>query len=214
MERAKSAQAPKSRCGFSSHGTDVVKVVAVPEDEAKWITEMLSFKPLLAGYTYKYLTARHDADLPSKALCEQVVKALLELIDAMYRGDPPPRRHAKVSDFINEANATNPAKLAAMYGGEADSRVQSVAYELKLLDSLFEAALAPYNRVHFSRAGGGPLGGGVGRGPIGAVQKYLYVSMQVLKACHRRPSATCFIYPAPAPSVFFVLLLLLLLLQL
>ena len=73
----------------------------------------------------------------------ELVGALLDLLDDLDFGDPPPRRHPKVKDYLAEAKAQNAAELAVLYGGEPNVKIQNVAYELKLLDALFEASLAP-----------------------------------------------------------------------
>lgn len=49
-----------------------------------------------------------------------------------------------VQEALKEANATKPAAFATLFGGEPDARVQNICVEIKLLDAVFEAALAPY----------------------------------------------------------------------
>lgn len=67
-------------------------------------------------------------------------------------------------------------------GGQVCSEVQNICVETKLLDVLFEAAIAPYNQCFFRASPEGPFDSIVTSQLPAAVQKYLYACIQV---CYR-----------------------------
>ena len=90
---------------------------------------------------------RHEKQrVPPIDLCEAVTLQCLALIDDLRKGENnlTPPRHLNVAEAMKEANATLPAVFATFFTGEPDARVQRMAMECKVLDAVFEAALAPY----------------------------------------------------------------------
>jgi len=92
-------------------------------------------------------SVRHEKQrVPPIDLCEAVTLQCLALIDDLRKGENnlTPPRHLNVAEAMKEANATLPAVFVTLFTGEPDARVQRMAMECKVLDAVFEAALAPY----------------------------------------------------------------------
>jgi hypothetical protein len=66
------------------------------------------------------------------------------------------------------------------FGGEVNPKIQTLCLQTKLLDALFAAALAPYNRQHFERGAGvlGPFASPVTSVQPAATQKFIYLCIQ------------------------------------
>ena len=52
-----------------------------------------------------------------------------------------------INDALKKANTSSPQQFADSFSGEPNPIAQKIAVEIKLVDALFAAALAPYNRV-------------------------------------------------------------------
>ena len=52
-----------------------------------------------------------------------------------------------IHDALKKANSSTPQQFADSFTGELNPVAQKIAVEIKLVDALFAAALAPYNRV-------------------------------------------------------------------
>ena len=71
------------------------------------------------------------------------MRVSLDLIETLVKGEAPPRRFKNMSEYIHEANEMMPAEFSKRFGGEADVKMQRLCYETKVMDAVFEAALAP-----------------------------------------------------------------------
>ena len=179
-----------SRLLFSTSKStvDALKIVPLTQRESAAIDEMIGRRYLFK--LYAFLAQVYDPSgagaepPPYLKLCEKLVSECLGLIDAFRKGAPPKRRHEAMAEHIKEANATLPAQFASFYTGEPNAWAQRIAVETKLLDAVFEAALAPYNRaLHAARpfeefaALTTAKKNENAEGPR-ALQKFLYVAVQ------------------------------------
>lgn len=78
-------------------------------------------------------------------------------------------------ETLREANSVNPTVFRTFFTGDSDPQAQVLAFETKLVDSVFEAAIAPYN--YASEVSCMPFEGQ--NESATAVQKLLYVTMQM-----------------------------------
>jgi hypothetical protein len=156
---------------------DVLKIQPLSSHDTAQLTSILSRIRLFKKYAYLWHAVGLGEPAPS-SIAEVVAGQCLDVIDDIGKGSPPPRRHGgSVSEAMKEALATSPYTFAALYGGDADTRLQKVAFEVKLFDAVFEAALAPYN--HAALMGkSSPFDSSDNNEAIMAVQKFLYVTIQ------------------------------------
>ena len=172
------------RVCFSSEssGLDVLKLTPVLDNESRQLRQLLAHVPLQRRFAYMFHAA---ADVSSGAtlplgLCEAVCASCLDIIDLLRRGLPPPRRHnGSVPESMKEAHASKAVAFSTFFGGEPDMRMQKMACELKLLDAVFSAAVAPYNYAAAALRRGGPFNSKIpGVELLSAVQKFLFVTVQ------------------------------------
>ena len=172
----------KSRVGFalSSTGAEVIKIMPISLAEDATIANMLGYVPTLQLYTARYLMAKTDDELPVD-MCKPLVRLLVALVeDLSIKGTARDTSDFSDSELSREALDLNITDLSALYNsGEINSPAQSIAVDVKLLNVLFDAALAPYNRCYFAREGDGPFGRKPASGLPKAVQRLIFVCLQV-----------------------------------
>ena len=146
--RVKKSSGANLRLVFSAEDTsvNVLKLIPLSPTETDQVETMLSFLPIFALYAYRYKSEPQ----PPLDMCEDMIRVSLDLVDVLTKGAAPPRRHKHLMDYIHEANDMMPAEFAALFGGEADAKMQQICYETKVMDAVFEAALAPCKH-HFHR---------------------------------------------------------------
>jgi hypothetical protein len=160
----------RSRCGFrtKSSGVDIVKIMPITKEEDVLLNRLLSYIPILHLYAHNYKVEKLKH--PPVHMCERMVAMLLCLINDLVKGGFTSVGSKTVVDSCNEANAVSTIELASIYGGEPNRMyvmpflaldslmsyftppfrvvfsVQRMCCEVKLMNAVFEAALAPYNR--------------------------------------------------------------------
>ena len=73
------------------------------------------------------------------------MRLCLDCIDDFSQNESAVRTNASVDEIMKEATQP-PQDFAKLFSGEPNSMAQKVAIEVKLMDAIFAAALAPYNR--------------------------------------------------------------------
>jgi hypothetical protein len=125
----------------------VLKVQPLFSTDVSKLNKLLGYIPTFRKYCFAY----HAATSPCSGnaplhMCEAVVSQCVDLIEDLRKGEEvAPLKGRNVPEMIKEANTLKAGDLPARYAGESDVRLQNMAYELKLLDAVFDAALAPYN---------------------------------------------------------------------
>ncbi len=133
----------RNRVGFSvkKSGSDIFKVIPALED-ADIVDKCMAYLPIFKLYAHRYKT---DEQLPLD-LCEQLISVVLMLIDDLTRGEF--KLPGTMADLVNEANSLQAAAFALKFGGEPEVTFQNATVDIKLIDAIFDAALAPYCRGH------------------------------------------------------------------
>ena len=197
------------RLVFSSSPSaiDVLKLMPLTAVDGKQVHSLCSRTRLFRLYANRYQSFDAEkGEQPPIELCEAVVAQCLALIDELHKGDPPPSpRHATLADAMKEANNTLPAVFSTFFTGEPHFRMQRFAMEVKLLDAVFDAALAPYNRALNDAR---PFQQQVSSDQPRALAKFLYVTIQCALAGSNsaqeyfagRSSRAWFAPPSPSAS--------------
>ena len=83
-----------------------------------------------------------------------------------------------MAEALKEVASKTPEDFASLCAGEPNFDAQKMACEIKLLDAVFEAALAPYNYAEVMSEDGRPFEEISGSGAPRALQKFLHVTLQ------------------------------------
>jgi hypothetical protein len=160
---AKKRRNATRRVVFSSElrAHDVLKIVPLEAAFVSRLKKLTSFIPALKRFAHSYhasaLAKDFDVSGPVAVIgqCESLMEHCLDLIGEFRKsGNSPHFQHISKTAFLatmKESYHMVPATLAQLFSGEPDPRMQKLAYEVKLLDALFNAIIAPYN--WWSRSG-------------------------------------------------------------
>jgi hypothetical protein len=88
------------------------------------------------------------------------------------------RLGGNLAEALKEVASKTPEEFAVLCTGEPNFDAQKMACEIKLLDAVFEAALAPYNYAEVTSEDGRPFEKISGSGAPRALQKFLHVTLQ------------------------------------
>jgi hypothetical protein len=136
---------------------DILKVCPVSHSFVTRLKKLMSYIPELKRYSQVYHASAFDevcdktGPVAVLQLCDSLAGHCLDLIKAFRRGaesfshdrDQIAKEHFMA--IMMETSYMAPAALAQLFGGDRDVKMQKLAHELKLLDALFNAIIAPYN---------------------------------------------------------------------
>ena len=176
---------PGGRLLFSSEPSsiDVLKVLPLAAAEAQALDRMkarVRFFRLFAALAQCYDPLGAGTPPAERAphlmLCHKVVGACLDLLKDLVKGADAGRpRYATEAEAMKDANGTLPAVFAGRFAGEPNGPMQRVAVDCKVMDAVFDAAVASYNRALWRQR---PFEAAPFAEHPRAVQKFLYVAVQ------------------------------------
>ena len=184
-DATKKNRAPVGRVCFTTKPAnhEVFKIMPIIDLESNAINRMRSYIPYLKLYAFRWMV---EAE-PPLDMCETLIEVCLQLLDDLIKGGTGPRRHKNILHHANEAISTMPLAFSEFFGGDPNAKNQKLALDMKLMDAVFEATLAPYNRFRQAHPFDAPPGSGMPK----AVQKFLFVVLQ--RMCHGNKQALLYI---------------------
>lgn len=156
---------------------DIYKLMRVPDQEVRSIALAKQF----ATHIMTYALALANETVPVRVdMAGGMVRLLLELLKFLINGHVESHGEAP-SEWLNKATALRPAELAALFSGEPNLATQRISRDMKLMDAIVAANMAPYSRSE--RQGVAVWSYGEEQKalkPHQTVQKFLHVAIQRL----------------------------------
>ena len=139
----KNSSAPSSLSVFSTvrSAQDIYKLMPV-STEMTPIHRARAFVPLVKRYSAHLC----DPSLPppNPAEVQAAAQLMLDLVAFLNKGK---FEHDGRTDWVKKANSMVPAEFAALFDGDPNMMTQGACLDLKLLDAVFVAGMAPYART-------------------------------------------------------------------
>lgn len=129
----------------------VFSTVRSAQDSYKLMPVTAEMTPIHRARAFLPLVKRYSAHLcdpslppPNPAEVQAAAQLMLDLVAFLNKGK---FEHDGRTDWVKKANSMVPAEFAALFDGDPNIMTQGACLDLKLLDAVFVAGMAPYART-------------------------------------------------------------------